>query len=641
MMNYKDIFFLIIVFLTQTFQGVSQGISSVDSLKNKLVDYSEDTTSIKIMEQIFNEYYYSNLDSAKQYYNKILFVSEKLNFEKGTNTGYYLASKYFWKKGDLDSSLFNIEKCEAYAIKYNDNLYLCDIYLKMANIYTYIGNIDDKNKSKQLLNKAFQMGEKLKDDGVVCHALQMMGNFYYEERDYKNAILNYLKIDSILTHKKVVNTLLATTLSNVGFIYTYLKNYDKAEKYFVKTRDLYIDLGNVEGVAYSNFSMGTLFLEKDDYELAINHFHQALDFYIDYGDFGLTLETYSNLGLAYVMINNLEEAQKYYNSALELSVKIDRNIEVAKMYFGVGNLYKIKKSYKEALKAYQKALDIYNNLGQYSLMERAEVYDGISDLYSNIGDFKKAYEYRVIYEHLNDSLHFKENNEVANEIEEKYQNEKKEREIASLNEKNILIGKQKESQSILYLSVFCFLLILVLTFYLLYKSNRKGKEHLKKVDDLKSRFITNISHEFRTPLTMINGIVEKNYSQDNSGVFSNLDMISVKNNVGSLLELVDQLLELARVESGDLKLSVSSIDVFRILNDFVPSFQLWAEKKDIQFNWKIPVYSKIVWVDPDVLHKVVINILSNAFKYTPQYGTVTFEAKIEKDTLYIEVTNSG
>jgi signal transduction histidine kinase/DNA-binding response OmpR family regulator/ligand-binding sensor domain-containing protein len=147
-------------------------------------------------------------------------------------------------------------------------------------------------------------------------------------------------------------------------------------------------------------------------------------------------------------------------------------------------------------------------------------------------------------------------------------------------------------------------------------------EHLAEVDRLKSRFFANISHEFRTPLTLIIGPIEQAIaSTRNLSMRQKLHLI--KDNAKKLLGLVNQLLDFSRLESGMMRLQVSSDGLNQFLRRVIMSFESWAERKKITLDFHSGAESIQGYFDGDKLEKILNNLLSNALKYTPAGGKVS------------------
>jgi signal transduction histidine kinase/DNA-binding NarL/FixJ family response regulator len=157
---------------------------------------------------------------------------------------------------------------------------------------------------------------------------------------------------------------------------------------------------------------------------------------------------------------------------------------------------------------------------------------------------------------------------------------------------------------------------------------------LQELDRLKANFFTNLSHEFRTPLTLILGPAEKISSQTSSNVIKDSEVI--KRNSQRLLQLVNQLLDLSRLEAGKMKLEVSEQNIIQLLKGSFLSFASLAERKKITFKLNTTEENLDVYIDEDKVEKVINNLLSNAFKFTQEGGII--ELKVSKDEEYVNIS---
>jgi signal transduction histidine kinase/ligand-binding sensor domain-containing protein/DNA-binding response OmpR family regulator len=156
-------------------------------------------------------------------------------------------------------------------------------------------------------------------------------------------------------------------------------------------------------------------------------------------------------------------------------------------------------------------------------------------------------------------------------------------------------------------------------------------EKLKELDHLKSRFFANISHEFRTPLTLIKGPIEQMLEQTGD-VRQKKTLGIMHDNTNRLLQLINQLLDLSRMESGNLRLHAGPGDLNGLLHRVVMSFATLAGQKNIGLHLEAgPELQETSFVsrfyfDADILEKILNNLLSNAMKFTPAGGRITVRA---------------
>ncbi|WP_373523130.1 two-component regulator propeller domain-containing protein, partial [Aquiflexum sp.] len=173
-------------------------------------------------------------------------------------------------------------------------------------------------------------------------------------------------------------------------------------------------------------------------------------------------------------------------------------------------------------------------------------------------------------------------------------------------------------------------------------------DKLYELEGIRSRFFANISHEFRTPLTLILGPLEK--LLDTTEPPSNRSLyLMMERNARRLLNLINQLLDLSKLESGKLTLEAKPGNLNALLQPLAASFSSLGESRNIDFQTSIGKTDQILIFDSDKIEKIVVNLLSNAFKFTPDGGKVALVVKLKENKLsesnvkYLEltVTDSG
>jgi signal transduction histidine kinase/ligand-binding sensor domain-containing protein/DNA-binding response OmpR family regulator len=158
------------------------------------------------------------------------------------------------------------------------------------------------------------------------------------------------------------------------------------------------------------------------------------------------------------------------------------------------------------------------------------------------------------------------------------------------------------------------------------------KERIKELEQVKTHFFTNISHELRTPLTLIISPIER-YFLKNKGLNEeqNTRISSIYQNAQKLLRLINQLLDLSKIESGKQQPFIAKNDLILQLNQIILGFENYAHQKQITFKWTPPQSDLFVYYDSDIIEKCVSNLLSNAFKHTPEEGKIGVSLTLHSD----------
>ncbi len=164
-------------------------------------------------------------------------------------------------------------------------------------------------------------------------------------------------------------------------------------------------------------------------------------------------------------------------------------------------------------------------------------------------------------------------------------------------------------------------------------------EKLKELDRVKSRFFTNISHELRTPLTVISGMAKQIGEDPEAWLRQGVEMI--RRNTDNLLDLVNQILDLRKLETGQLQLNLIQDNIIIYLSYILESFHSLAGQKQISLRFESREQELMMDYDPAKILRLITNLLSNAIKFTPEGGKVVLRVEKKGGRLYIEVSDTG
>ena len=200
-----------------------------------------------------------------------------------------------------------------------------------------------------------------------------------------------------------------------------------------------------------------------------------------------------------------------------------------------------------------------------------------------------------------------------------------------------------------------YLCILSLISWLIYRSARERlilkkqikisqlkKEHEEILNNEKTKFFINVSHEFRTPLSLIYGCIEellKTAEHDENKIKRNLN--NAFHNCNRLLRLVNELINFRKLESNKVTLKVQSCNVKNVVNEIVEGYQISFDTKQITFHKDLIMEDEICWLDIDKFEMIISNLISNALKFTPNSGDVTLQIKKQNNKLLVSVKDSG
>ncbi|WP_179007590.1 response regulator [Winogradskyella forsetii] len=492
------------------------------------------------------------------------------------------------------------------------------------------------------------------------------GALYYHRTKDESALVHYLKLDSLLEVRNddiflaamnkvnIINVLYDSQTANDTSFFPQMNKHIKDGLQLVND-GLKVGEDSLKfyNAYYLNVPAAILYekkayvhVQRKEPQEAIGNYKKALSNtgYVDSNFTGNDLRKsliYNGLANLYESEQQKDSAMYYYKQELIAINKTTDTLRQAISNYKIAEFYNNNNNPKTAL--------IHLNTSQ-ALMENAyfvreehkyKIQEIYASVYYNLGNYKKAFEASEKARQYLNAIQTEFNRENVSELETKYQTEKKEQEINLLKSQKEIVEQQKTNQKNILLSAIALTTIAGLFLFFLYRNRQKTNTKLTELDALKSNFFTNISHEFRTPLTLISSPIDELLAEDSISDKKRQQFTVAKQNSERLIELVNQLLELSKIDEGHLKLQLQEGNVLQLISALSESFNYHAQQKNITYQIDIPQAKEAVWFDKRAIEKITINLLSNALKYTPEHGTVSCKAYIENNKLFFNVKNSG
>jgi signal transduction histidine kinase/ligand-binding sensor domain-containing protein/DNA-binding response OmpR family regulator len=192
-----------------------------------------------------------------------------------------------------------------------------------------------------------------------------------------------------------------------------------------------------------------------------------------------------------------------------------------------------------------------------------------------------------------------------------------------------------------------YVLLFLGTGYLMYRFQLRQKmafqeaKRLKELDGLKTKLITNITHEFRTPLTVILGYLNTLHHEFRESPTLRLPLNAIEQNSKNLLKLVNEMLDLAQLETGNVKLSIAPIDLVSYTHYIVQSFSSLAQTNNIQLKYIKAQDAVVTDVDTGKMRQILYNLISNALKFSEEGSTIKVLVAQERDWATITIQDQG
>ncbi|MEK6152407.1 tetratricopeptide repeat protein [Flavobacteriaceae bacterium 3-367] len=619
-----------------TFYGLfSQTPKQMDSLERLLTSTSSDSVRIAIQRQLYLGYYDSLPKKAARVTRDMISRSMKSGYEKGTAGGHYLLGHLYVTSANYDSANYHLRKSLEIGIRTMQPNISLNALEWIANVHQKKGNLDSALLSVQRAVRIADENSAISGEKIARIKMNE-GRIYDALGKYEEAVNTYVEAEKALPDGEI--GLRGTIKAWIGNLYYRLERDEKAKEYFIQAQAIFKETSDRNGYYTMENKLGNIEQAADNLVAAEKHYLTAYAHFESVNGFSNMATIGSNLGYIYLSQKKYDLSKKYFEESTALAEKTEQISLLPYSYNGLGELYRKTNNLDKAVASYKKAIDLAEKKGATSYL--TDSYTFLIEAYGEMSDFKNAYEHQASLIRIKDSMHQKSSLERISAIEAQYQNEKQEQEIALLTSQAQLAEQKTKNQRNLFLAGISVLGLALITMFVLFKNKQRTNLKLKQLEAAKSKFFANISHEFRTPLTLISGPVAHQLSKEGLSSDDKTDLGLIQRNASRLLKLVNQILDLSKIEAGSRKLRVSKGNMELFLKHLIEPFHYQATQRDMAFKSEIDIPEK-VWFDRDVIEKVVSNLLSNALKYNPNGGRIDFKAVQEDQQILITTVNEN
>ena len=491
-----------------------------------------------------------------------------------------------------------------------------------------------------------------------------LGKANYYLGDYEQASTSYREaLKYFEAEGNVFNV--ARVMQNIGLIHHNLDDLSKATYYYQKALELNTEIKNDTNIAGLYQNLGIIYYKNNEFEKALDYYEKSIHIFSKLADTQNIATTFSNIGLIHLQQADYDKAFKSFEESNELFTTVGYKLGTMWTLHNMGTAKLSMKEYETAREYYNRSLKQARNLrNPEGILSNLSALTELSEL---TNDFQNAYYYYMSYTDIQDSIHASELKAKIAELETLYNIETQEKKIA---ESSIEIRKQK-TQKTAILIILCILFVASVIIYIAYHQKKKAQIRIashkldlentlieksqelenqiterkiaEESDKLKSAFLANMSHELRTPMNAI--IAFSNFLRDpelNTNKREEyLDHITAAGD--SLLRLIDDIIDIAKLESNQLKISIGPVNITRLLKELYKLFINLKSKHNYRAELQLNIDQKIdIIVNTDAIRikQIISNLLENAFKYTPK-GLIEFGVTDKEDWLEFYVRDTG
>lgn len=598
---------------SQTNQNTKQ---EIDSLKNVYLYNENDTVKLISLTLIGQRWRYLNIDSAKYYLKKAIYLHKK-------------------KKVNLD--------------------YLTFSYNILADIYKLEPKLDS---ARICYKEAYQFLSEHKENKVsLLGIIPTYGNFLVTHDEIDKGVKIFQEGIKIAKESALYEDL--------GYIYQYLgeafqivlKDNDRAKELYnlglesIKNlKDTNNNEKRIKGKILLNLS--SISLEEGDLTTALKYAQEASKYAQAVNMPQLVVEGLNNQCEAHIGMQQYEQANFLIQKATRLNQTIQNGLAgINTQILGQRLLLKTK-NYRRCIRNGKEILNTHKNI--ISDKNKARVYDHLCESYTNLGNKAMSLEMKdSLLRYTNKVLNF-EKKELLARLDREYQVKEKEAQNKILEVKQIANESKIKLQQYAVIGLGLLLFALGLVYINIRKKNKlisndlKNKEIianqsklLSEIDNQKSKLLVNVAHDLKTPLSVVQGLVQqlknnKNTKEDNQ------KYNAIISNTQQLAEYVNNMLEMSKGDVTQHQFSPSHFDLVKMLQDCIDKFDSSLKEKHLNVESQFEDSILNLYTDAKVLKTIFKNLISNAIRYATPNSTINLNLnKLENGKLKFEIINQG
>jgi signal transduction histidine kinase len=480
----------------------------IDSLQNLLSSQRRDTTRLNVLLELTYEFMRKDVDKAKSYAYQAIMLSQELNSHFKLCGAYSYMVNIHQNLHNGDSARFYLAKMDSLAKEYPSKVKIRTQHNSAAGLY--YKNVGQYTKALPYLID--NLGRLTAENESRAGLFLNIGNTYFLMGEFRKAVENHLQ--ALRLFEKVGSKRgQAFTLNSVGNDFFQLDQYSEARKYFESSLKMKTKLQDQRGIISSMQGLADVYRETRQYTLAETYYKRSIQSASELKLINEELISRYALGIMYKQIGNLTDARANFSKSLELTRQAGDSTTSAKiksellsLNFRESQSHLTEKTLLDNLETVKGAGDRRSELNEYGRL---------SDFYAVNERYDKAYSYLKQYTKLYDSI---EGNAVLlqmKQLEEQYQAEKNEREIALLKKDQQFESARQRSNMIMTIIGFMSLLTIGVLLFNRYRINNRNKR-LVEIERMRNAIARDLHDDIGSTLTSIN-IISQMAVQESSG----------------------------------------------------------------------------------------------------------------------------
>ncbi len=515
--------------------------------------------------------------------------------------------------------------------------------------YRELGRIfRDKSRfieSIEIHKKGLEKAVEIKDTIQVVQALNNIATNYRRMGILDEAAVYHYQALSICDaygdkESDVARKNRVISLNGIGNIHMTMQNYEKADSVLRQALSGEHSLGSDLGQAINYANLGSIFEAREQMDSALYYYHQSMRFNQQaHSELGIAL-CHGHFGRLYEKSGDLDSALIEYRHAYDISSSsndvwhwLESCLSIARVNIAKGNLG-IAANY---LYKAEKAANEINSLEHIAEAYRLEYLMSLKT-----GNINKALDYYILSQQYSDSVNNEKNLVQMQNTRINYERELKKTEISQMQKE---FDAERVQRRIFFIGLIVFLIIACIVIIMLVYINRLRSQKnrlIRQSEKMRAAFFTNITHEFRTPLTVIQAAAQELIDETEPDSLTHHNASAILRHESRLLNLINQILDVAKMESTVVKASQwRHGDIVEFISTLCEGLKSFAAEKGIKIIYAPrEKYTEMDFI-PDYVQKIICNLVSNAIKFSEKNSSVYIVSRVSDSKIQIIVSDAG
>ena len=491
----------------------------------------------------------------------------------------------------------------------------------------YFWETQDYDEGMRYASKALPLTYRRGDQLLQSDCERLVGLFHFRKSDYIHAI-EHTRNSLALDRQTGDNSRISSSLNTLAGICLAAKQLDDGEKYIIEAIRYSTEAKDSNRMAIQYGMASEIYHAMNKEQLSLDYARRAYDLDSARGNTAKVGIRLSQMASAQMALGQKAEAERSLKRAIPMLAKAGNTQSLSICRNQMGELLNQRGAHAEAAQNFRQAAEVF--AAQHDMYNESRAQMG---LYKAMKDKNPAEAGRHLlrYAELKDSIYRRDMEQAVSQQNVQYKTE----ELALRQEQ-----ERAEKRVILIGSIVLTAALLLVVAALVYSGRVRRRNHLalKRLAAVRENFFTNITHEFRTPLTVILGLSHDLQNPEVTDVGGKAQTIERQGN--GLLTLINQLLDISKIKSAMGNAEWKNGDITAHLTMIIETYRDYARNRNIDLQFFVNETVEMDFVS-DYVNKVMNNLLSNAFKFTPEYGKVSVVARREGDRFFIDVTDTG